>query len=55
MIRRLRDEWGIPNDSLLGGKPPEPEPSAPTPGADGAYDPKNYPVKQMYGRGYFPK
>ncbi len=55
MIRRLRDEWGIPSDSLLGGKPPEPEPSAPTPGADGAYDPKNYPVKQMYGRGYFPK
>ena len=55
MIRRLRDEWGIPSDSLLGGKPPEPEPSAPTPGADGAYDPKNYPMKQMYGRGYFPK
>ena len=55
MIRRLRDEWGIPSDSLLGGKPPEPEPSAPAPGADGAYDPKNYPMKQMYGRGYFPK
>lgn len=55
MIRRLRDEWGIPSDSLLGGKPPEPDPSAPTPGADGAYDPKNYPMKQMYGRGYFPK
>jgi HTH-type transcriptional regulator/antitoxin HigA len=55
MIRRLRDEWGIPSDSLLGGKPPEPEPSAPSPGADGAYDPKNYPMKQMYGRGYFPK
>ena len=55
MIRRLRDEWGIPSDSLLGGKPPEPDPSAPAPGADGAYDPKNYPMKQMYGRGYFPK
>ena len=55
MIRRLRDEWGIPSDSLLGGKPPEPEPSAPTPGADGAYDPKNYPLKQMYVRGYFPR
>jgi HTH-type transcriptional regulator/antitoxin HigA len=55
MIRRLRDEWGIPSDSLLGGKPPEPEPSAPAPGADGAYDSKNYPMKQMYGRGYFPK
>ena len=55
MIRRLRDEWGIPSDSLLGGKPPEPDPSAPTPGADGAYDPKNYPMKQMYRRGYFPR
>ena len=55
MIRRLRDEWGIPADSLLGGATPEPEPSAPPPGADGAYDPKNYPIKQMYGRGYFPK
>ena len=55
MIRRLRDEWQIPADSLLGGNPPEPEPSAPNPGADGARDPKNYPMKQMYGRGYFPK
>jgi HTH-type transcriptional regulator/antitoxin HigA len=53
MIRRLRDEWGIPADSLLGGSTPDP--SAPTPGADGAYDPDNYPLKQMYGRGYFPK
>lgn len=55
MIRRLRDEWGIPADSLLGGKSPEPEPSAPTPGADGARDPRNYPLKQMYDRVYFPK
>ena len=56
MIRRLRDEWGIPADSLLGGATPDPEPSAPDPGADGAYDPDNYPMlKQMYGRGYFPK
>lgn len=55
MIRRLRDEWGIPADSLLGGKSPEPEPSAPPPGADGARDPKNYPMlKQMYDRIYFP-
>jgi HTH-type transcriptional regulator / antitoxin HigA len=56
MIRRLRDDWHIPADSLLGsGDPPEPEPSAPAPGADGAFDPKCYPLKQMYGRGYFPK
>lgn len=56
MIRRLRDEWHIPADSLLGGEvPPEPDPSAPSPGADGGLDPKNYPMKQMYERGYFPK
>lgn len=56
MIRRLRDEWHIPSDSLLGGStPPTPDPSAPSPGALGAYDPKSYPLKQMYGRGYFPK
>jgi HTH-type transcriptional regulator / antitoxin HigA len=55
MIRRLRDEWSIPSDSLLGGNPPEPEPSAPDPGADGARDPKLYPMKQMFGRGYFSK
>ncbi len=55
MIRRLRDEWGIPADSLLGGSTPDPEPTAPAPGAVDAYDPKNYPMKQMYGRGYFPK
>ncbi|MEY3895464.1 MAG: hypothetical protein RLZZ214_983, partial [Verrucomicrobiota bacterium] len=55
MIRRLRDEWGIPANSLLGGATPDPEPSAPAPGADGAYNPDNYPLKQMYGRGYFPK
>ena len=55
MIRRLRDEWRIPADSLLGGKAPEPEPSAPNPGADGARNPKDYPMTQMYDRGYFPK
>ena len=56
MIRRLRDEWHIPSDSLLGGgTPPEPQPTAPAPGAVGAYDPKSYPLKQMYGRGYFPR
>ncbi len=55
MIRRLRDEWGIPADSLLGSSTPDPEPTAPTPGAVGAYDPANYPLKQMYGRGYFPR
>ena len=54
MIRRLRDEWGIPADSLLGGKRPDPDPSAPDPGADGARDPQKYPMKQMYDRGYFP-
>jgi HTH-type transcriptional regulator/antitoxin HigA len=54
MIRRLRDEWGIPSDSLLGGEDP-PEPSAPPPGADGRRNPKDYPVKQMHGRGYFPR
>jgi HTH-type transcriptional regulator/antitoxin HigA len=54
MIRRLRDEWHIPADSLLGGKKPDPDPSAPDPGADGARDPQKYPMKQMYDRGYFP-
>lgn len=55
MIRRLRDEWHIPADCLLGGDgPPEPEPSAPTPGAEGQPDPRDYPVKQMYERDYFP-
>ena len=55
MIRRLRDEWGIPADSLLGGHTPDSTPSAPAPGADGAYNPDNYPLKQMYDRGYFPR
>lgn len=55
MIRRLRDEWHIPADCLVGGaEPPEPEPSAPTPGAEGQPGPKDYPLKQMYDRGYFP-
>lgn len=54
MIRRLRDEWHIPADSLLGGESP-PDPSAPSPGVEGVRDPKEYPVKQMYQRGYFPK
>lgn len=54
MIRRLRDEWHIPADSLLGRDKPDPEPSAPVPGADVTRDPKDYPMKQMYERGYFP-
>lgn len=54
MMRRLRDEWGIPADSLLGGNEPTPDPSAPDPGAGGVREPKNYPLKQMYDRGYFP-
>lgn len=53
MIRRLRDEWHIPADSLLGGAAATP--SAPEPGAGGARNPKDYPMSQMYGRGYFPK
>jgi HTH-type transcriptional regulator/antitoxin HigA len=56
MIRRLRDEWQIPADSLLGGGegPPEPEPAAPSPSAAGGRDPKHYPMRQMYRYGYFP-
>jgi HTH-type transcriptional regulator/antitoxin HigA len=60
MIRRLRDEWQIPADSLLGGGegPPDPgkAPSAPDlSGAEGrGRDPKDYPLRQMYRRDYFP-
>jgi HTH-type transcriptional regulator/antitoxin HigA len=53
MMRKLRDEWGIPADSLLGG-PEAPDPTAPDSGTVGARDPKNYPMKQMYDRDYFP-
>ena len=49
MMRRLRDEWGIPADSLL-GPTTDPEPDPPSPGRD----PAAYPLKQMYDRGYFP-
>ena len=50
MMRRLRDEWGIPADSLLG-----PSASAKPPEGDAAAkrDPADYPMKQMYDRGYF--
>ncbi|MGD9419474.1 MAG: ImmA/IrrE family metallo-endopeptidase [Verrucomicrobiota bacterium JB025] len=54
MMRALRDAWGIPADSLLGGGGDDPDPSAPQPSAVGGRDPKNYPMKQMYDRGYFP-
>lgn len=55
MMRRLRDEWGIPADSLLGGGgPEEPDPAAPDSGAAPVYDPQDFPMKQMYDRGYFP-
>lgn len=53
MMRKLRDEWGIPADSLLGG-PEVPDPTVPDSGAVGARDPEPYPMKQMYDRGYFP-
>lgn len=52
MMRRLRDEWGIPADSLLGGNDPEDPP--PGPDGSGALDPQHYPMKQMYDRNYFP-
>lgn len=55
MMRRLRDEWGIPADSLLGGRAPDdPELDTPEPDQAPARDPKKYPIKQMYDRGYFP-
>lgn len=50
MMRALRDEWGIPADSLLGGDPEDP---APEPDKGPARDPKDYPMKQMHDRGYF--
>lgn len=53
MMRRLRDEWGIPADSLLGGKPPAPAASESPRPAGPARDPKQYPMKQMYDRQYF--
>ena len=57
MMRRLRDEWGIPSDSLIGFDSPDPEPTSPSPGAGGVgtRNPKNYPTKQMYDRRYFPR
>lgn len=54
MMRRLRDEWGIPADSLLGrGGSPDPEPTPP-PAEAPERDPNEYPMKQMYDRNYFP-
>lgn len=52
MMRRLRDEWGIPADSLLGGHP-EPEPPPPEPRPTRTWNPADYPVKQMFQYGYF--
>lgn len=51
MMRRLRDEWGIPADSLLGPSTPDDTPDG-SPEGKGR-DPANYPMKQMYDRGYF--
>ncbi|MGB6222532.1 ImmA/IrrE family metallo-endopeptidase, partial [Haloferula sp.] len=51
MIRRLRDEWHIPADSLLGPGPkldPDPDP-LPT-----GRDFSRYDAKQMFKHGYFP-
>lgn len=53
MMRRLRDEWGIPADSLLGGRATEPAATAVPLPAGPAPDPKRYPMKQMYDRQYF--
>ncbi len=47
MMRRLRDEWHIPADALL-GPPEEPEPEPPSP----RRDPAKFPLKQMYDRDY---
>ncbi len=51
MMRRLRDEWGIPADSLLGPSEPDGPPDNPPDGT--GRDPADYPMKQMYDRGYF--
>jgi HTH-type transcriptional regulator/antitoxin HigA len=51
MIRRLHDDWRIPLNSLIARETPEkPEPEPPGP----SRDPGDYPMKQMYDRGYFP-
>ncbi len=49
MMRALHREWGIPTDSLLGVAVPEPE-TAP----ERDLNPRDYPLKQMYDRGYIP-
>ncbi len=51
MMRRLRDEWGIPADSLLGPSEPDLPPDNPPDGS--LRDSEDYPMKQMYDRGYF--
>lgn len=53
MMRRLRDEWGIPADSLLGFSKSEPTVAESAQAAGPARDPKQYPMKQMYDRQYF--
>ncbi|GAA5484319.1 helix-turn-helix domain-containing protein [Haloferula sargassicola] len=56
MIRRLRDEWHIPADSLLGPGPNStPDPQSSAPGRAPERDLSRYPVKQMFKHGYFPK
>ena len=52
MMRRLRDEWGIPADSLLGGSP-APTTPAPDQGPARVIDAET--TKQMVRRGYFPE
>lgn len=49
MMRALHREWGIPTDSLLGVAVPEPKPVP-----EREFDPADYPLKQMYDRGYIP-
>lgn len=55
MMRRLRDEWGIPADSLLGTAADDE--TAETPAGETksapAWNPDDFPVRQMFDHGYF--
>jgi HTH-type transcriptional regulator/antitoxin HigA len=53
MMRRLRDEWGIPADSLLGGPSPDPTTPAPDQGPARVMDAET--TRQMVRRRYFPE